>query len=215
MRTDPASLGRKLPGLRGSQGLAAAQAGGARGGAVHRGSPDAADGPEGCGSRQTRENDDQRPRNAVPPLRRQPSRRFRRNRLPVPKEPAAGSAAHPEDARKTVPTRNRESRADRVNRQFQAPRPNALWVADFTDVAMWQGFVSVALVIDTFARRIVGWRERRMRRSHRPCRFRPGRSGAGAPRPPAGQGQRPHSPQRPWVPIRCHKVHRSSRRGRR
>jgi transposase InsO family protein len=48
--------------------------------------------------------------------------------------------------------------ADRVNRQFQAPRPNALWVADFTVVATWQGFVYVAFVIDTFARRIVGWR---------------------------------------------------------
>jgi len=47
---------------------------------------------------------------------------------------------------------------DRVNRQFQAPRPNALWVADFTYVATWQGFVYVAFVIDTFARRIVGWR---------------------------------------------------------
>jgi transposase InsO family protein len=47
---------------------------------------------------------------------------------------------------------------DRVNRQFQAPRPNALWVSDFTDVATWQGFVYVAFVIDTFARRIVGWR---------------------------------------------------------
>ena len=48
--------------------------------------------------------------------------------------------------------------ADKVNRQFQAPRPNALWVADFTYVATWQGFVYVAFVIDTFARRIVGWR---------------------------------------------------------
>ena len=47
---------------------------------------------------------------------------------------------------------------DRVNRQFQAPRPNALWVADFTYVATWIGFVYVAFVIDTFARRIVGWR---------------------------------------------------------
>ncbi|BAI75678.1 transposase (plasmid) [Azospirillum sp. B510] len=47
---------------------------------------------------------------------------------------------------------------DRVNRQFQASRPNALWVADFTYVATWQGFVYVAFVIDTFARRIVGWR---------------------------------------------------------
>jgi transposase InsO family protein len=48
--------------------------------------------------------------------------------------------------------------ADRVNRQFQAPRPNALWVSDFTYVATWQGFVYVAFVIDAFARRIVGWR---------------------------------------------------------
>jgi transposase InsO family protein len=47
---------------------------------------------------------------------------------------------------------------DRVNRQFQAPAPNRLWVSDFTYVATWQGFVYVAFVIDTFARRIVGWR---------------------------------------------------------
>jgi putative transposase len=47
---------------------------------------------------------------------------------------------------------------DRVIRQFQAPRPNALWVSDFTYVATWRGFVYVAFVIDTFARRIVGWR---------------------------------------------------------
>jgi len=36
--------------------------------------------------------------------------------------------------------------------------PNSLWVADFTYVATWTGFVYVAFVIDTFARRIVGWR---------------------------------------------------------
>ena len=47
---------------------------------------------------------------------------------------------------------------DRVNRQFRAPRPNALWLSDFTYVATWQGFVYVAFVIDAFARRIVGWR---------------------------------------------------------
>jgi len=47
---------------------------------------------------------------------------------------------------------------DRVNRQFQAPRPNALWLSDFTYVATWAGFVYVAFVIDAFARRIVGWR---------------------------------------------------------
>jgi transposase InsO family protein len=47
---------------------------------------------------------------------------------------------------------------DRVNRQFRAPRPNALWVSDFTYLATWAGFVYVAFVIDAFARRIVGWR---------------------------------------------------------
>jgi putative transposase len=47
---------------------------------------------------------------------------------------------------------------DRVNRQFKAPRPNALWVSDFTYVATWAGFVYVAFIIDVFARRIIGWR---------------------------------------------------------
>jgi putative transposase len=50
---------------------------------------------------------------------------------------------------------------DKVNRQFVADRPNALWVSDFTYVATWQGFVYVAFVIDAFARRIVGWRASR------------------------------------------------------
>jgi transposase InsO family protein len=47
---------------------------------------------------------------------------------------------------------------DLVNRQFRAPRPNVLWLSDFTYVATWQGFVYVAFVIDAYARRIVGWR---------------------------------------------------------
>ena len=47
---------------------------------------------------------------------------------------------------------------DWVNRQFRAPRPNALWVSDFTFAHTWQGFAYVAFVIDVFARRIVGWR---------------------------------------------------------
>ena len=47
---------------------------------------------------------------------------------------------------------------DLVARQFTAPRPDALWVADLTYVATARGFVYVAFVIDAFARRIVGWR---------------------------------------------------------
>jgi putative transposase len=47
---------------------------------------------------------------------------------------------------------------DLVDRHFTATRPNQLWVADFTYVATWRGFVYVAFVVDVFARRIVGWR---------------------------------------------------------
>ena len=47
---------------------------------------------------------------------------------------------------------------DKVNREFQVSRPNALWVVDFTYVHTWIGFVYVAFVIDAFARRIVGWK---------------------------------------------------------
>jgi putative transposase len=48
--------------------------------------------------------------------------------------------------------------SDLVDRHFTATRPNQLWVADFTYVATWRGFVYVAFVIDVFARRVVGWR---------------------------------------------------------
>ena len=60
--------------------------------------------------------------------------------------------------RTTVPDAKAPCPLDRVNRQFQAQRPNELWVSDFTYVSTWQGFVYVAFVIDVFARHIVGWR---------------------------------------------------------
>jgi len=46
---------------------------------------------------------------------------------------------------------------DKVNREFKAPAPNILWVADFTYVRTAVGFVYVAFIIDVFARYIVGW----------------------------------------------------------
>ena len=58
----------------------------------------------------------------------------------------------------TQPDAAAERPADLVDRHFVATRPNQLWVADFTYVATWTGFVYVAFVIDVFARRIVGWR---------------------------------------------------------
>ncbi|RVU21605.1 IS3 family transposase [Methylobacterium oryzihabitans] len=63
--------------------------------------------------------------------------------------------------RTTIPDPAAACPLDRVNRHFKAPRPNALWVSDFTYVATWSGFVYVAFVIDVFARRIVGWRASR------------------------------------------------------
>jgi putative transposase len=61
----------------------------------------------------------------------------------------------------TVSDRKVPCPLDKVNRQFRAERPNALWLSDFTYVSTWQGFVYVAFVIDAFARRIVGWRASR------------------------------------------------------
>ncbi|RDH75925.1 IS3 family transposase [Mycolicibacterium moriokaense] len=47
--------------------------------------------------------------------------------------------------------------ADLVNRQFQAPAPNRLWVADSTYVRTWQGFCYTAFVTDACTKRIAGW----------------------------------------------------------
>ena len=60
--------------------------------------------------------------------------------------------------RTTVSNKATPCPLDHVNRQFRAPRPNVLWVSDFTYVATWTGFVYVAFVIDAYARRIVGLR---------------------------------------------------------
>jgi len=63
---------------------------------------------------------------------------------------------------RSVKTTNRDRAQpcplDHVNRKFKAPKPNTLWVADFTFVPTWQGFVYVAFIIDVFARYIVGWK---------------------------------------------------------
>jgi len=60
--------------------------------------------------------------------------------------------------RTTTPDKSAPCPLDRVNRQFNADRPNQLWVSDFTYVSTWQGWLFVAFVIDVYARRIVGWR---------------------------------------------------------
>ncbi|EIJ2755695.1 IS3 family transposase [Escherichia coli] len=59
---------------------------------------------------------------------------------------------------RTTISRKAVAAGDRVNRQFVAEQPDQLWVADFTYVSTWQGFVYVAFIIDVFAGYIVGWR---------------------------------------------------------
>jgi putative transposase len=46
---------------------------------------------------------------------------------------------------------------DLVDRTFTADAPNVLWVADITYIPTWMGFLYLAVVLDVFSRRIVGW----------------------------------------------------------
>jgi transposase InsO family protein len=59
--------------------------------------------------------------------------------------------------RTTVPAKDGHRAGDLLDRDFTAPAPNVCWVADFTYVRTWAGFVYVAFVLDVFAQRIVGW----------------------------------------------------------
>jgi putative transposase len=46
---------------------------------------------------------------------------------------------------------------DLVDRQFRADGPNKLWVADITYIPTWMGFLFLAVVIDVWSRKVVGW----------------------------------------------------------
>jgi putative transposase len=55
--------------------------------------------------------------------------------------------------------RNRDARPapDLVDRNFRADRPDQLWVADITYIPTWSGFLYLAVVLDVYSRRVVGW----------------------------------------------------------
>jgi putative transposase len=63
--------------------------------------------------------------------------------------------------RRFVATTVRDERArpapDLVERQFEAKAANQLWVADITYLPTWAGFLYLAVVLDVFSRRVVGW----------------------------------------------------------
>jgi putative transposase len=60
-------------------------------------------------------------------------------------------------ARTTVSDAEAARPADLVARDFRAPAPNRLWVADLTYIRTWSGWVYAAFVIDVYSRMIVGW----------------------------------------------------------
>ena len=59
----------------------------------------------------------------------------------------------------TTTTRDRAMRPapDLVERNFSASAPNELWVSDITYIPTWTGFLYLAVVLDVFSRRVVGW----------------------------------------------------------
>ena len=57
----------------------------------------------------------------------------------------------------TVRDRHARPAPDLVKRNFTAAAPNCVWVADITYIPTWAGFLYLAVVLDTFSRRIVGW----------------------------------------------------------
>ena len=59
--------------------------------------------------------------------------------------------------RTTIRATGPDTRPDLVDREFTAPAPNRLWVADITYVKTHSGWVYAAFVLDVFSRRIVGW----------------------------------------------------------
>lgn len=67
--------------------------------------------------------------------------------------------------RTTVGDGAAERPADLVARQFQAPAPNRLWVADLAYVQTHSGWVYVAFIVDVFSRFVVGWQASRSLRT--------------------------------------------------
>jgi putative transposase len=61
---------------------------------------------------------------------------------------------HPRTTKRRPATR---PAADLVQRDFSATGPNQLWVADVTYVPSWSGFLYLAVVVDAWSRRVVGW----------------------------------------------------------
>jgi putative transposase len=59
--------------------------------------------------------------------------------------------------RTTTPDPAARRRPDLVGRDFSAPAPDRLWVADLSYLRCWEGLLFFAFVLDAYSRRVVGW----------------------------------------------------------
>lgn len=57
----------------------------------------------------------------------------------------------------TQPDPKARPATDLVERRFFADAPDQLWVADMTYIPTWSGWLYLAMVLDVYSRRIVGW----------------------------------------------------------
>jgi putative transposase len=57
----------------------------------------------------------------------------------------------------TVRDRDRRPAPDLIERVFTVPGPNELWIADITYIPTWAGFLYLAVVLDAWSRKVVGW----------------------------------------------------------
>ncbi len=100
-----------------------------------------------------------------------------------------------------------EPRPDLVQRDFTAPAPNRLWVADLTQRMTGEGFLYLSTVLDVFSRRASRLGHGRARHDGVGPR-RPGHRGV---EPPAGD--RTHPPLGPWLSIRLGGLYQAAARG--
>jgi transposase InsO family protein len=114
--------------------------------------------------------------------------------------------------RTTTPSSEGRRATDLLERDFTAPAPNRVWVADFTYVRTWGGMVYVAFVVDVFAQRIVGWHAMTTRPAELvlvPLRSAAhGRLGP-RPRRPSGRPRGTDLPLRRGLAILRDQVHRA------
>jgi len=72
-------------------------------------------------------------------------------------EGIVGVSRRPKGPKTTKRNADARPAADLVERDFTADGPDQLWVADITYIPTWAGFLYLAVVLDAWSRRVIGW----------------------------------------------------------